>query len=79
MDSKVQILSKTKFVSDKYSKSIDPRTYQASIIMRLSRKRNILHLSDLFYKGEMKKAYKYVHQMKDPQREQDSLNLLGGF
>ncbi|MDR0755021.1 MAG: hypothetical protein LBF04_06500 [Prevotellaceae bacterium] len=28
---------------------------------------------------DMKKAYKYAEQIKDPQYRQDRLNLLGGF
>jgi hypothetical protein len=37
-------------------------------------------LSALYFnRRDMKKAYKYARRMKDPQRKQDRLNLLGGF
>ncbi|MDR2764423.1 MAG: hypothetical protein LBB90_05270 [Tannerella sp.] len=39
-----------------------------------------MHISSLYFnRRDMKKAYKYALQMKDPQRRQDKLNLLGGF
>jgi hypothetical protein len=37
-------------------------------------------LSALYFnRKDMKKAYKYARQIKDPQYRQDKLNLLGGF
>ncbi|MDR2765125.1 MAG: hypothetical protein LBB90_08860 [Tannerella sp.] len=37
-------------------------------------------LSELYeYRKDMKKAYKYARQIKNPQRRQDRLNFLGGF
>jgi hypothetical protein len=39
-----------------------------------------MHISALYFnRSDMKKAYKYALQMKDLQRRQDKLNLLGGF
>ncbi|MDR1553220.1 MAG: hypothetical protein LBS69_07145 [Prevotellaceae bacterium] len=39
-----------------------------------------IHLAELYeQRKDMKKAYKYAYQMKDKQRRQDLLNLLGGF
>jgi hypothetical protein len=37
-------------------------------------------LSALYFnRKDMKKAYKYARQIKDPQRREDRLNLLGDF